>query len=220
MSKGAGQRMKLVIFDLDGTLIDSKKDLALATNHTLVLLGRDPLPESLIYGYVGDGVRRLLEQCLGETTPGLLDEAWEHFCTYYQQHLLDHTRLFPGVREVLESLIEQEMVIISNKPHRFCLPLLKGLGIYSFFRIILGGDSLDRKKPDPAPIYYALERLGLPPEEALIVGDSTTDIECGRRAGILTCAVTYGFRSREELTEAEPDFLIDHPKDLLPILSI
>lgn len=211
--------MKLIIFDLDGTLIDSKKDIAQAANHTLELLGSPVLEEEIIYEFVGEGVKRLLEKCLGRKDHDLLERAWQIFCEYYRHHLLDNTVLFPGVKEILDYLWFLDKIIISNKPDQFCSPVLNGLGILPYFRMILGGESLPHRKPDPAPVYLVIEKFALRPKQVMIVGDSGIDIECGKRAGIYTCGVTYGFRSREELMEAQPDFLIDHLEELKIILD-
>jgi phosphoglycolate phosphatase len=211
--------LKLIIFDLDGTLIDSKKDIAQATNHTLKVLGAPILEEETIYSFVGEGVRKLLEQCLGRNDYILLEKAWQIFCEYYQDHLLDNTVLFPGVKETLGYLSFLDKIILSNKPDQFCFPVLEGLGILINFRMVLGGDSLPCRKPDPAPIHLVIQKYSLRPKQVMIVGDSGLDIECGKRAGIYTCGATYGFRSKEEVKEAQPDFLIDCFEELKIIIQ-
>src|SRR3972149_7202668 len=211
--------LKLIIFDLDGTLIDSKKDIAQAANHTLQVLGLPGLAEDIIYTFVGEGIKKLLEQCLGRDDHDLLERAWQIFCEYYRQHLLDNTVLFPGVKEILERFWFLDKIIISNKPDQFCFPVLEGLGIRSYFKMVLGGDSLPHRKPDPASIHLVIQKFALRPKQVMIVGDSGIDIECGKRASIYTCGVSYGFRRKEELEEAEPDFLIDHIEELKMILE-
>jgi phosphoglycolate phosphatase len=213
------ESLKLIIFDLDGTLVDSKKDIAQATNHTLKTLGRSPLKEEVIYQFVGEGVRRLLQQCLGDGNQQLIEEAWQIFGSYYSLHLLDNTVLFPQVKETLESLWFLDKIIISNKPDRFCFPILEGLSIISYFKMVLGGDSLSHRKPDPSSIHSIMEAFGLNNKQLMMVGDSGIDLEYGKRAGIFTCGVTYGFRSKDELIEKRPDFLIDRFEELKFILK-
>lgn len=220
----------LIIFDLDGTLIDSKEDLAASANSALRWLGLPELPVETIAAYVGDGVHKLMERALFSTslrtgplaTPGtggpadqkLLEKAVRLFRDHYAQHLLDRTRLYPGVRETLEYFRLKKKAIISNKPYDFTMAIVKGLSIDSYFDVILGGDSTENRKPHPEPVEKVLTKLEIAKERAAIVGDSPMDIEMGRRAGLFSIAVTYGLRDREELIEAGPDLLLENLYDL------
>lgn len=212
----------LIIFDLDGTLIDSKEDLAASTNYALRRLGLPTLPVETIATYVGDGVDKLMERAIplaslgagGQAAQGLIEEAVRLFRDHYGQHLLDRTCLYPGVRETLEHFRLKKKAIVSNKPYDFTMMIVKGLGIDHHFDLILGGDSTENRKPHPEPVEKVLKQLGIVRERAAIVGDSPMDVEMGRRAGLFSAAVTYGLRPREELIEAKPDLLIEDLYDL------
>ena len=198
-----------LIFDLDGTLIDSRADIVDAVNHSLQALHLGLLDAQQISQYVGDGVRNLISRSLAHfDRQDLLAEGIACFKKVYGEHLLDNTRLYPGVAEILESFKAKPMAVITNKPEDFSLHILEGLKIRSYFNCILGGDSLAAKKPDPGPLLRVLARWGLDPSQVVVVGDSSNDIEAGKKAGTWTCAVTYGFKTHEELQALAPDWLI------------
>jgi len=204
----------LVMFDLDGTLADTGRDLADAVNHTRAHFKLEPLPEALVYTHVGRGVEHLLRHSLPEDSADHFQEVMRVFLERYESHLLDTTILYPGVHEVLDYFQSKRRVVVSNKMHRLTVAVLRGLGVEKQFDAILGGDSVAEKKPHPALIHDVLERFRIRPAHALIVGDGDTDIEAGRRAGVVTCGVTYGLGSREGLIAAEPDILIDDLAEL------
>jgi phosphoglycolate phosphatase len=207
--------IELLVFDLDGTLIDSKTDIADAVNYALTSLNMPALEHSLIYSYVGNGVIQLLEKVLTNTNKeGDLKETLGIFLERYENHLLDKTRLFPNVMETLEYFSGINMGLISNKPERFVKKIVKGLNIERFFPIVLGGDSLKTKKPEPEGIYKIINAFKAKPGRTLIVGDGGVDIQTGKRVGIRTCGVSYGFRDRKELIDAGADVIIDDIKDL------
>jgi len=165
--------VRALIFDLDGTLIDSKLDLALSVNAALAEMGRPSLPHEQIFGYVGEGAPMLLQRAMGEGASG--DEcrrALEFFLAYYRAHMLDNTVTYPGVREGLEQLAGLSMAVLTNKPVRISRAILEGLGLASYFRYIYGGNSFERKKPDPMGTEVLLRDFGMAPREAMIVGDS------------------------------------------------
>src|SRR5712691_7217420 len=193
--------VRALIFDLDGTLIDSKLDLALAVNATLAEMGCGPLPHERIYGYVGQGA------------PMLIQRALEFFLVYYHAHMLDNTVTYPGVREGLAQLAELQMAVLTNKPVRFSREILAGLGLASYFRYIYGGNSFERKKPDPMGVERLLGDFGLAPSEAMVVGDSEIDVLTARNAGTWACGVTYGLGS-ERLADYPPDILLDSLAEL------
>ena len=210
--------VELIIFDLDGTLIDSRIDIANSVNYTLKQLGLNPLDERVILGYVGDGVRSLIERTLSPSNLNLFERGLSTFLAYYSEHLLDNTFFFPGVTETLNFFADKKMAVISNKPEVLSINTLKGLGISNFFKAVVGGDTLEKKKPAPEPVLKVLEDLNVGREKAIIVGDSYVDIEAGKAAGIMTCGVTYGFKSRDAILKAEPNFMIDHLTELKEIV--
>jgi phosphoglycolate phosphatase len=211
--------VRALIFDLDGTLIDSKLDLALSVNATLAELGRGPLPYEQIFSYVGQGAPALIARALGSDAPeqecmlGL-----EFFIKYYSAHKLDNTALYPGVRETLDALRGMPMAVLTNKPVRVSRSIIQGLGVGEHFRYVYGGNSFERKKPDPMGVDAILREFGAAPAQAMVVGDSDIDVQTARNAGTWSCGVTYGFGSHR-LDEFPPDLLVDNLKELLTHLS-
>ena len=206
--------IKLVMFDLDGTLADTGQDLADAVNHTRANFDLEPLQEALIHGHVGRGVEHLLRHSLPEDSAGHFAEVMDVFLARYEGHLLDKTILYPGVHEILDYFRNKRRVVVSNKMHRLTVAVLRGLGVEKQFDAILGGDSAVEKKPHPALIHEVLDRFCILPGHSLIVGDGDTDIEAGKRAGVLTCGVTYGLGNRSALVASGPDVLIDELAEL------
>ncbi|NIR50109.1 phosphoglycolate phosphatase [candidate division KSB1 bacterium] len=204
----------LLIFDVDGTLVDTRQDLSNSVNYARYKLGLTSLETAEVMQYVGEGVRRLMERSLPESLQPNVDEAISFFREHYREHCLDFSTCYPGVKETLEYFRQKRMAVISNKPEEFTRSILKGLGIDSYFALIVGGDSLSKRKPDPEPVQHVLKQLETDPERALMIGDGTTDVESGRQAGTKTCAVTYGFRSKEILQAAQPDFMIADIREL------
>jgi phosphoglycolate phosphatase len=196
------------MFDLDGTLADTGRDLADAVNHTRAHFGLDPLPQELVCTHVGRGVEYLLKQSLPNQTGDRFKEVMAVFLEQYESHLLDNTVLYPGVHATLDYFGRKRRVVVSNKMYRLTVAVLRGLEIEDQFDAILGGDSAVEKKPHPALLHEVLRRFSCSPGKALMVGDGDTDIEAGKRAGVITCAVTYGLSKKEELTAAQPDLLI------------
>ncbi len=206
--------VRALIFDLDGTLIDSKLDLALAVNAALEEVGRRPLPHERIFGYVGDGAPMLIQRAMGEGASQ--DEcrgALEFFLTYYRAHKLDNTVAYPGVREGLERLAGLSMAVLTNKPVRTSRAILEGLGLANYFRYIYGGNSFERKKPDPMGTEILLRDFGMAPRETMIVGDSEIDVQTARNANTWACGVTYGLGSAR-LADFPPDILVDSLTEL------
>lgn len=210
------KNLKLIIFDLDGTLVDSSRDITNALNHAIEFYGFKPFTVEDIIKMVGEGLTRLVEKILGENNASIKDNVLERFINYYTEHLTDFTRPYPGIRETLEKLSRYKKAVISNKRELLSKKLLEELGLLKFFDIVLGSDSVSERKPSPEPVRKVLEILKIKPDEALIVGDSDLDIKAGREAGVSTVAVTYGYRDRELLKDA--DFLIDNINQLLPLI--
>ncbi|MBZ5565073.1 MAG: phosphoglycolate phosphatase [Acidobacteriia bacterium] len=219
ISGQAGQQIHLVVFDLDGTLVDSKKDLALSVNAMREQMGLVPLPFELIASYVGHGVTALVTRALGDlASQENVQKGLAYFLEYYRQHMLDNTRMYPGVPEALEELRNRKLAVLTNKPVRFSQEMLTRLGIAQRFAYIYGGNSFPQKKPDPMGLHKLMADLQASPRQTLIVGDSDTDVLTGRNAGVWTCGVTYGFGA-SSLQEAPPDVLLDDLRELPPLLD-
>ena len=208
--------MDLVIFDLDGTLVDSKQDLINAVNAARGHMSLPPLPDDTVAGYVGNGAPALIRRALGDEAPQVdVDRALEYFLTYYRAHMLDFTRLYPGVRESLDALDAGgvKMAVLTNKPVRFSIDMIKGLGVGDKFFRVYGGNSFEQKKPDPIGVEKLLEESGCRRDRALIVGDSAVDVRTARNARVECCGVTYGFQP-ESFNSDPPDFLVDRMEQL------
>jgi phosphoglycolate phosphatase len=208
--------MDLLIFDLDGTLVDSKLDLAQAVNATRSHMGMSPLDNERVYSYVGNGAPVLIRRAMGaQATEPEVQEALEFFLEYYREHYLDYTTLYPGVREALDRLraAGKRMAVLTNKPVRISRAILEGLGVAGHFFQIYGGNSFDLKKPDPVGVAALIKETGIPADRCLMIGDSSVDIQTARNAGVASCGVTYGFQP-ETLADPAPDRLVDRLEEL------
>jgi phosphoglycolate phosphatase len=211
--------VRVLIFDLDGTLIDSKLDLANSINAMLAHMGRAPLAHETIYSLVGNGAPVLVRRALGESaTDAEANEGLGFFLSYYRTHMLDNTVTYPGVREGLKLLEGYPLAVLTNKPVRFSRAILDGLGLSPYFRFVYGGNSFEKKKPDPMGVEALLRALTAPPEEAMMVGDSEVDVRTARNAGIWACGVSYGLGS-EGLGIHPPDIMLDSLVELPAYLS-
>jgi len=218
--------IKLVIFDLDGTLIDSRLDLVHSVNAAIRHIGKPELPEHLIASYVGDGAPALIQRALGGDTvdEALIRKGLAFFLTYYRDHKLDHTTLYEGIKTALSQVrnsgngVPRKMAVLTNKPVNPSRAIVEALGLKPFFSQVYGGNSFDTKKPDPEGARKLLSESGVRPEQAAIVGDSHTDIETGHNAGLWTVGVTYGF-APQTLMDARPDVLVDTPAELGAVFS-
>ena len=220
MEKGSRSMTKkhlyrTVIFDLDGTLIDSKKDIAISVNRTLEALGFPQKRAEEIYDLIGEGVYRLIAGALGDHDEKV-NVGIEIFRSDYQRHLLDHTVCYPGIYEVLDQLSDKFLSIITNKPKEFTIPILNRLGLVHHFDLIISGDDGWPKKPAPDSIYEVMNRSKKLPSETINIGDHFTDILAGKNAGILTCWASYGFGKKRDLV---PDMIIQEPLDLLGLIK-
>ena len=211
--------VRVLIFDLDGTLIDSKLDLAHSVNAMLEHMGRAPLLHETIFSYVGNGAPLLVRRALGEAaTDAEADKGLAYFLSYYRQHMLDNTVTYPGVREGLELLASHPMAILTNKPVRFSQAIIDGLGLAPYFRFIYGGNSFEKKKPDPIGVTALLRDLNAAAHEAMMVGDSDVDVRTARNAGIWACGVSYGLGT-ESLRVHPPDVMLDSLAELPAFLT-
>ena len=204
----------VLIFDLDGTLVDSKKDLLASVNYIRQQFDLPVLTEEEIGRFIGNGAPMLIRRALGsEATETNVQTGLQMFLSYYRAHMLDTTRLYPGVRQTLDRLGDCKLAVLTNKPVHFSCAMLDGLGIYKHFAAVYGGNSFDRKKPDPVGVYQILTDTQGDRNRTWIVGDSAVDVLTGRNASIKTCGVTYGYVA-ETFKDTPPDFLIDHFSDL------
>lgn len=209
-----------LVFDLDGTLIDSRLDIAAALNHALEATGRGPLPVETIAAYVGDGSRILCARATGlpEDDPAL-EEVLAPFLVYYREHAAEHSRLFPHADEVLEALGSYPLALCTNKPRPVTDAVLSALGMSQVFASIMAGGDTAERKPDPAPLFAIAKELGVSPKGLVMIGDGPQDIEAGHRAGARTVGVRGGFPPIESLIAAKPDALIDSLADLPSLIE-
>ncbi len=211
--------VELLIFDLDGTLIDSKRDIATSVNLTFRDMGLPEKPNELIYSFVGNGVRQLMIDAVGVNDPNLIDQTLQCFETHYLKHLLDETCLFPGVKEVLDHFQDKKIALVTNKPVTYTDKIAEGLHFLEIFDLIVAAKPSLQLKPHPEMLLTTLETLDIDPRKAVMIGDSLNDIHAAQAAGVLSCGVAYGFGDAEELKIANPDFLIDSSEELIGIFS-
>ncbi|HEV8385225.1 MAG TPA: HAD-IA family hydrolase [Candidatus Acidoferrales bacterium] len=215
--------IRVLVFDLDGTLIDSSHDLSGAVNVARARMGLGPLSHAQVMTFIGNGARELVRRGIslesGSATDEDTDRALGFFREHYAQHLLDATQPYPGVREVLETLTSRThgpprtLAVLTNKPLRFTRPILDGLGLARYFRYIYGEDSFPAKKPDPMGLLSILRDTAAAPQETMLVGDSEIDVRTARNAGVYCCGVTYGL-GNADYTACPPDLLLDSLAEL------
>jgi phosphoglycolate phosphatase len=220
-----GHTAKLLIFDLDGTLIDSREDLANSINAMLIHFGKKELPHEVIASYIGDGAPMLVRRSLGDPDDeNFVQDAVLYFMGWYREHKLDHTYVYDGVKEALAAIQKSrngeplKMAVLSNKPVGPSRAIVEALGLGPYFFQVYGGNSFHTKKPDPAGVQILLEEAGVQPEETVIIGDSDIDVLTARNSGIYSVGVTYGL-APHTLKDAPPDVLIDHPNELALVLG-
>jgi phosphoglycolate phosphatase len=208
-----------LIFDLDGTLIDSKRDLIRSVNAMLREMGREQLHEDTISGYIGRGAPQLVGCVLGDSaTEAERERALKFFLGYYENHKMDTTCAYPGVTEALEQLAAFPMAILTNKPVRVSVRILEGLGLAKYFRAVYGGNSFETKKPDPLGVQTILREFGAVPGEVMLIGDSEVDVQTARNAGTLAAAVNYGFGTHDRALHPA-DVYLDRLTDLVSLLA-
>jgi phosphoglycolate phosphatase len=206
----------VLVFDLDGTLIDSRLDIANACNHALTVLGRPTLPIDQIGSFVGDGARMLIARALRDDA--LVDRGLEIFIAYYLEHPVEHTKPMPGVIEALDMLAGRKMAVATNKKREVAVEVLRRLGMLDRFATVWGGGD-GTPKPDPACIYAIAERSSTPLAECWMIGDGSQDIGAGKNAGVRTVAVRGGFHEAEKLRALQPDFVVSDLRELPAILK-
>jgi phosphoglycolate phosphatase len=218
--------IQLVIFDLDGTLIDSRLDLVHSVNAALRHIARPELPAEVIASYVGDGAPVLIQRALGPEASDevLIRKGLEFFLAYYREHKLDHTTVYSGIPECLASIQHanngqpRKLAVLTNKPVNPSRAIVEALGLKPYFFQVYGGNSFSTKKPDPGGVLKLLEDSGVQAQRAAIVGDSHVDVTTGRNAGLFTIGVTYGF-APHTLDNEPPDVLVDTPEELRSVFA-
>ncbi|MBI5599659.1 MAG: phosphoglycolate phosphatase [Deltaproteobacteria bacterium] len=216
-----GLRPGLIIFDLDGTLIDSSGDIAWAANRALIDMGQEALDPAVIKAAIGWGVKALFERVMPGESAETIGMAREIFLGYYGGRLMEETVIYPGVMDTLAHFHAKgkKLAVVTNKSIGLTERIMDGLGLRRFFAMVLGGDSVANKKPHPEPLLLVMERLGSAPTETVFVGDSAIDCETGHRAGVWTIGAGYGFRGREELINCGCDMVIDRIDELKDVLA-
>ncbi len=209
--------IRVILFDLDGTLIDSSVDITNALNYAMEPYSSKRLSRDETVKLIGEGITRLIEKLVGDRDEAVRDDVGKRFLSHYTDHITDYTREYPGVAETLERLGKYRKAVISNKRESLSRLVLEKLGLAKHFVLIIGSDTVAERKPSPVPVLKALSELQTEPGDAVIVGDSNYDVDAGKAAGVTTVAVTYGYRPREVIAHA--DHLIDRMIDLVPLLD-
>ena len=219
-------RPQMVLIDVDGTLVDSVPDLAFCVDATMDQLGMPRRGESEVRLWVGNGVERLVRRALigaldGEPDEALFNKAYPIYLELYEDNVSERSMLYPGVREGLAWLKQQgfKLGCVTNKAAQFTLPLLRNLGVYDDFSIVICGDTLPQKKPDPAPLLHAAKHFGVSPQQSLMLGDSVSDVKAARAAGFKIVCMSYGYNHGQDIRTAHPDAVIDSMAELPKLLS-
>jgi phosphoglycolate phosphatase len=221
-----GEQIRLLIFDLDGTLVDSRRDLSNAVNAMLVHYGRQEEPCDLIASYIGDGAPMLVRRALGDPDDEyFIADALNFFMAHYREHLLDTTYVYPGTTEALDRMKagpggqSRKMAVLSNKPVRPSQRIVAGLGLSPYFFQVYGGNSFHTKKPDPVGAHALMSEAGVAPEQTVMIGDSANDVLTARAAGMWSVGLTYGL-APHQLEQAPPDVLADSPEEMAEAVAV
>jgi len=220
------KKPKMILIDVDGTLVDSVPDLAYCVDEMLLQLGRKPHGEEKVRDWVGNGVERLVRRALvgqldGEPSDKDFSKAYPIFIDLYAQHTCKKSQLYPGVREGLAYMQSAGFLLgcVTNKATQFTIPILKQLGIYDAFGVVVCGDTLTVKKPDPGPLLHAAQVLGVLPKESMMLGDSVSDVKAARAAGFQVVCMSYGYNHGVDIRESNPDAVIDSMAELAGLLE-
>jgi phosphoglycolate phosphatase len=220
------RRPEMILIDVDGTLVDSVPDLAFCVDSMMAQLGREPWGEERVRDWVGNGVERLVRRALtgsldGEPGEADFERAYPIFMSLYAENTSKRSNLYPGVREGIDMLKASgyKLGCVTNKAAQFTEPLLKDLGVYEDFSIVISGDTLDKKKPDPAQLLHAAKFFGCDPASALMIGDSVSDVAAARAAGFQIVCMSYGYNHGIDIREARPDAIIESLDELYPLLE-
>jgi len=214
-------RPKLIMIDVDGTLVDSVPDLAYCVDETMKAIGKKPWSEAQVRHWVGNGVPKLVERSLTGELEGTLDQveydqAYPIFLELYSHNTSVRSCLYDGVKEGLDYMKAQGYTLgcVTNKAEQFTLPILKDLGIFDYFGIVVSGDTLSKKKPDPLPLLHSAEFFGIDPQHSLMLGDSVSDVKASRAAGFEIICMSYGYNHGNDIRDNNPDLVIDSMAEL------
>ncbi len=215
------QKPEMILIDVDGTLVDSVPDLAYCVDEMMKAVGREPYGEEKVRDWVGNGVERLVRRALigqldGDPEDADFEQAYPIFLDLYAENTSKRSTLYPGVKEGLEYMKASgyKLGCVTNKAEQFTTPLLKDLGIYDYFAIVVAGDTLPVKKPDPGPLLHAAEFFGVSPDHSLMLGDSISDVKAARAAGFQIVCMSYGYNHGEDIRNYDPDAVIDSMVEL------
>jgi phosphoglycolate phosphatase len=209
----------LMIFDFDGTLVRTGRDIAASVNFTLSELGMPVISEEAIIGFVGDGINKLIERSLASEAAAKLDKAIEIYEAYYGDHLLDTTDLYPGVIEILSRFRNKKKIVLTNKRYDFTMKIAGGLNILNYFDDVIGGDTEEFMKPDPRLVLPIIDRYKCLPGRTIVIGDGVNDILLAKRAGMSSCAILNGLGKREDLLELGADYYVESIAEITGLLS-
>jgi len=212
---------KLIMIDVDGTLVDSVPDLAYCVDELMVLMGREKWGEAKVRHWVGNGVPKLVERSLTGELEGTVDKsdfdkAYPIFLELYAENTSERSSLYDGVREGLDYMKSEGYTLgcVTNKAEQFTLPILRDLGIFNDFGIVISGDTLEKKKPDPLPLLHAAKHFGIDSKDSLMLGDSISDVKASRAAGFEIICMSYGYNHGDDIRDANPDLVIDSMAEL------
>ncbi len=213
------REVDLIIFDFDGTLVDTRIDIVNSVNYTLERLGLKKRGFDTIVSFIGVGVDYLISKALGDDNQDRFDEAQAMYLGYQKDHFLDKATLYPHVRETISHFQDKDIALISNRYAFSSRKILKAFGLEYDFKAIVGGEDPSCRKPSPCPVLNLIDQFKISKERAIMVGDMDVDVQSGKEAGILTCAVTYGLGKRDDIVKAGPDFIIDDMAELKKIIK-
>jgi len=220
------ENTSMVLVDLDGTMVDSVPDLAWCADEMMRRIGQAPRGEAAVRDWVGNGVERLVRRTLigqleGEPDEAMFQQAYPIFLELYAEHACTRSQLYPGVLAGLQWLQQSGLALgcVTNKAEQFTLTILDALGIRNLFQLVISGDSLPKKKPDPMPLLHAAQHFGVAPAQSLMLGDSVSDVKAARAAGFAVVCVSYGYNHGQDIRLAEPDAVIDSFEELPSLLQ-
>jgi len=211
------KHIDLMIFDFDGTLVNSGRDIAASINYTLNTLRIPMMEQDEIIGYVGDGVQKLIYRSLGQSNHHLLDDALKIFSDYYANHMMDTTSLCESAIAVLEYFREKKKLILTNKRKYFTVVMTDAFGISHYFDDIIGADSTPHKKPDPRLLIPLIEKFGVENRNTVVIGDGVNDIMLAKNSGVLSCALLNGLTHRDVLGSLNPDYACEGLSELITL---